>query len=166
MPRRTRTTRTGPTRAAVFVIVSSLALAQACRSQPEIAPMPSFPIFAPCPDSPNCVSSQAPDPRHRVQPFHLALPAQQAWAMVQATVNGMKRTTVVASTADYLRAECRSAVFRFVDDLELQLHPDQGIIAVRSASRTGYSDLGVNRRRVEKLRAELVRAGVLHPQTP
>jgi uncharacterized protein (DUF1499 family) len=62
---------------------------------------------------------------------------------------------------DYLHAECRSALFRFVDDLEIQLRPGEGIAAVRSASRVGYSDLGVNRKRVESLRAELAEAGVV-----
>jgi uncharacterized protein (DUF1499 family) len=63
--------------------------------------------------------------------------------------------------SDYLHAECASAVFGFVDDLELQLRASEGRIAVRSASRLGRSDLGVNRRRVEALRSELARQGVV-----
>ena len=62
---------------------------------------------------------------------------------------------------DYLHAECRSAVFGFVDDLELNLRPAEGIIAVRSASRLGYSDLGVNRKRIETLRTALIRQGIV-----
>jgi uncharacterized protein (DUF1499 family) len=73
----------------------------------------------------------------------------------------LPRTRIVKETEDYLHAECRSALFRFVDDLELQLRPSESIIAVRSASRLGYSDLGVNRRRVEGLRESLTRLGVL-----
>jgi uncharacterized protein (DUF1499 family) len=76
-------------------------------------------------------------------------------------VSELSRTRIVTETADYLHAECRSALLGFVDDLELHLRPDEGIIAVRSASRLGYSDLGVNRRRVEGLRTSLIERGVL-----
>ena len=73
----------------------------------------------------------------------------------------MPRTRVVERLDDHLHAECRSRLLGFVDDLELELRPEEGLIAVRSASRLGYSDLGVNRRRVETLRAELRRRGVV-----
>ena len=63
----------------------------------------------------------------------------------------------------YLHATFESAVFRFIDDVEFQLSPVEGVINVRSASRVGHSDLGVNRRRVEVLRAELNRMLELHP---
>jgi uncharacterized protein (DUF1499 family) len=65
----------------------------------------------------------------------------------------MPRTRIVSLKPDYLHAESSSAVFGFVDDLELHLRPDENIIAIRSASRLGHSDFGVNRNRVEKLRA-------------
>ncbi|MCE3240443.1 MAG: hypothetical protein K0Q83_950 [Deltaproteobacteria bacterium] len=68
-----------------------------------------------------------------------------------------------AASADYLHAECTSAVFGFVDDLELHLRIAEGVIAVRSASRLGYSDLGVNRRRIEDLRALLIKRGIVGP---
>jgi uncharacterized protein (DUF1499 family) len=61
----------------------------------------------------------------------------------------------------YLHAEVKSRVFRFVDDLELLLDPASGVVGIRSASRVGYSDLGVNRRRVETLRQQLIQAGVI-----
>ncbi len=60
-------------------------------------------------------------------------------------------------TDDYLHAECSSAVFGFVDDLELHLRPAEKLIAVRSASRVGHSDFGVNRKRVEQLRSLLIK---------
>ena len=62
---------------------------------------------------------------------------------------------MVSESPGYLHVECRSKIFGFVDDLEFQLQAAQGLIAVRSASRTGYYDFGVNRRRVEALRAAL-----------
>ncbi len=117
--------------------------------------------LAPCPDLPNCVSSDARDGRHAVDPFELAVPAAEAWPRIEEAVAGMRRTMVVARSDDYLHAECRSAMFRFVDDLELDLRADAGIVAVRSASRVGRSDLGVNRRRVERLRAVLRTRGII-----
>jgi uncharacterized protein (DUF1499 family) len=91
----------------------------------------------------------------------LAVPVAEAWPVVQRAVEAQPRTRIVAQTGDFLHAECRSRIFRFVDDLQLQLRAGEGIIAVRSASRLGYSDLGVNRKRVEALRSELKRRGVV-----
>ena len=62
------------------------------------------------------------------------------------------RITIVREEEGYMHAEARSLLFRFVDDVEFLLDADNRLIHVRSASRTGYSDLGVNRRRVERIR--------------
>lgn len=108
--------------------------------------------LAPCPKSPNCVSSDASDEAHRVPPYRLKASATEAWHGLQEVVLARERTTLVSVNDDYLHIETRSAIFRFVDDTEFQLRVDEGIIAVRSASRIGYSDLGVNRERVESIR--------------
>ena len=79
-------------------------------------------------------------------------------AAVHAAVAGLARTKIITQTDDYLHAECSSAVFGFVDDLELHLRPAQNLIAVRSAARLGHSDFGVNRKRVESLRSLLTAA--------
>ena len=63
-----------------------------------------------------------------------------------------KRVTIISEQPDYLHAEVRSLVFRFVDDIEFKLSPDQGLIQIRSSARAGYSDFGVNRRRIERIR--------------
>lgn len=107
--------------------------------------------LAPPPLSPNCVSSDA-DGEHAIEPFAIEGDPAAAWDALCKSVAGLPRTTIVTRTDDYLHAECRSLFFRFVDDLELHLRPDDGIIAVRSASRVGRSDLGVNRKRVDRLR--------------
>jgi len=60
--------------------------------------------------------------------------------------------SIITEEGSYLHAETRSFLFRFVDDVEFMMDTDSRVIHVRSASRTGYSDLGVNRRRVERLR--------------
>jgi len=117
--------------------------------------------LAPCPRSPNCVSSLAPDEGHRVEPLVLRVPAESAWASARRAVLALPRTRIAVERPGYLRAECTSRWLRFVDDLELALAPDGARIDVRSASRIGYSDLGVNRERVETLRAALREAGVV-----
>ncbi|MGH7797529.1 MAG: DUF1499 domain-containing protein [Candidatus Binatia bacterium] len=117
--------------------------------------------LTPCPSSPNCVSSDDPDAAHSIAPFQLIQPAEDAWRAVHSTVAGLPRAKIITATADYLHAESSSAVFGFVDDVELHLRPAQNIIAVRSAARLGRSDLGVNRKRVENLRSLLRRQGVV-----
>jgi uncharacterized protein (DUF1499 family) len=117
--------------------------------------------LAPCPSSPNCVCSDVRDDPHHVEPLRLVVPVEQAWPAVRTAVLALHGAHIVTETAVYLHAECRSALFGFVDDLELLLRRDDGVIAVRSASRLGYSDLGVNRRRVENLRTTLVRRGIV-----
>ncbi len=87
--------------------------------------------------------------------------AEQAWSAVHGVLSTLPGVHIVTDSADYLHAECESTVFGFVDDVELHLRSVEGVIAVRSASRLGYSDLGVNRRRVERLRAMLARLGVV-----
>lgn len=117
--------------------------------------------LAPCPSSPNCVSSDDADSSHAVPAFQLALPPSEAWRVLRATVASLPRTTIIIETDDYLHAECSSAFFGFVDDLELHSRPTEKSIAVRSAARLGHSDLGVNRKRVENLRALLRQQGVI-----
>ncbi|MBP1684421.1 MAG: hypothetical protein H6Q33_564 [Deltaproteobacteria bacterium] len=109
------------------------------------------------------MSSDDTDAAHRIAPLALAVTAPQAWQAARATVAALPRTRIITETSEYLHAECSSALFGFVDDLELHLRSAQGIIAVRSASRIGYGDLGVNRRRVERIRSLLAQSAVVHP---
>jgi uncharacterized protein (DUF1499 family) len=119
--------------------------------------------LAGCPDRPNCVSSQSQDPEHAISPMHLKGEDRTVgWNAVRGVVGSLSRCTLVKATDDYLHAECRSRLFGFVDDLEFQLDPVTGVIAVRSAARVGYSDFGVNRRRVEALRKKLRGKGVIY----
>ncbi|MCZ6691312.1 MAG: DUF1499 domain-containing protein [Planctomycetota bacterium] len=117
--------------------------------------------LASCPSSPNCVSSDSSDAAHRVEAFALCASPDAAWRVLREEVASLPRTTVVEETANYFHAECASALFGFVDDLELHLRASENLVAVRSASRVGYSDLGVNRRRVERLREILRARGVV-----
>ncbi len=119
--------------------------------------------LAPCPASPNCLSSDDLDSDHKIPPFQLVKPATEVWEVTRGIVSELPRTHIVSETSEYLYAECRSSLFGFVDDLELHLRPAEGIIAVRSASRLGYSDFGVNQRRIEALRAALVSRKMIEP---
>jgi uncharacterized protein (DUF1499 family) len=117
--------------------------------------------LATCPSSPNCVSSDASDADHQIAPFYLKGPAADVWRETNRLITNMPRTNIITFENNYLHAECRSAIFGFVDDLELHLRPEENIIAVRSAARLGTSDLGVNRKRVEELRSKLTTLGLI-----
>ena len=122
--------------------------------------------LSPCPSSPNCVCSDSTDSDHAIPPFRLTTPIKsEAWDTIVATVANLPRTTIVTHTQDYLHAECHSALLGFVDDLELHLRPEQGEIGVRSASRLGHSDWGVNRKRVEALRSSLITQGIVQKES-
>ena len=109
--------------------------------------------LAPCPSSPNCVSSQSFDKEHAVEPLSYSSSTAEAIADLKKIILLMKRTKIVAETDDYLAVEFTSALWRFVDDGEFYFDGQSKRIEVRSASRLGYSDLGVNRKRVEEIRA-------------
>jgi uncharacterized protein (DUF1499 family) len=117
----------------------------------------------PVPTSPNAVGSQAPrGDDHFIEPLAYRGRREDAIAALEGVVAALPRTRIVARSDDYLHAECESALLGFVDDLEFHLPAEGGVIHVRSASRLGHSDLGVNRRRVEEIRARLAR--VLSPK--
>jgi uncharacterized protein (DUF1499 family) len=115
----------------------------------------------PCPGSPNCVSSQAKDADHFIDPFKIIGNVDEAWAALKKTLAGQSRTVITNETGDTLHAEATSLVFRFVDDIDAILDADARMIHIRSASRTGYGDFGVNRKRMETLRSQLQQAHVI-----
>jgi uncharacterized protein (DUF1499 family) len=106
--------------------------------------------LAPCRRTPNCVSSQADpsDREHYIAPIAFR---GDAMAAVRRVVAAMSRATVIAERENYLYAEFRSKLLGYVDDVEFFY--DGAAIQVRSASRLGRRDFGVNRKRVEQLRA-------------
>ncbi len=106
--------------------------------------------LAPCPSSPNCVSSQAVDDRHRVDPLRISGDPEAAFALLLQVLDARSDTTLIETTDSYLRVELRTTLF--VDDGEFLLNREAGVIEVRSASRLGYWDLGKNRRRLEEIR--------------
>ncbi|MEZ5932727.1 MAG: DUF1499 domain-containing protein [Alphaproteobacteria bacterium] len=138
-----------------------LAFLSACGSSPPATLGLDGGRLAPCPDRPNCVTSNAEDEAHHIAPFSLALDHAATWSALKEAVANLPRTAIITDDGSYLHAEARSRLFGFVDDLEFQLRPDDDVIAIRSAARNGYSDLGVNAERIQTLRASLEAAGVL-----
>ena len=119
--------------------------------------------LAPCKRTPNCVSSQADpaDAEHYVAPIPFK---GDAIAALRRVLLGIPRTTIIRTETNYLYAEFRTPLMRYVDDVEF-FHDDQaGMIHVRSASRLGRRDFGVNRRRVEELRSRLSSSAARPPR--
>lgn len=113
----------------------------------------------PCPASPNCVSS-APgtDSEHFVEPLPYPGTLDDAKAHLLEIIQAMPRTRITRNDSDYLHVEYTSFLFRFVDDLEFWFNADPPIVHVRSASRVGHSDLGANRKRVERIRTQFTKS--------
>ncbi len=113
--------------------------------------------LAACPDTPNCVCSQSESEPHSVEPIPFEGSAEKAKELIREALLSQPRTQIVTENPDYIHAEVQSAFFRFVDDVEIYLDGSTHLIHLRSASRIGRSDLGVNRERVEAIRAEFAR---------
>jgi len=136
----------------VMITVAAIALALISRSsrRPDNLGVKDG-KFAPCPPTPNCVCTQAND-GHRIAPLTFDGGVGDAMARLRRIVIVQPGVLITAQTETYLRAEFVSYLFRFVDDVEFLIDPVAKMIHFRSASRVGTSDLGVNRRRMERIR--------------
>lgn len=108
--------------------------------------------LTPCPETPNCVSSQSTDSKHSIEPLTYSSSAQEARANLKAAIATFNQAKIIKETDDYIYAEFTLPIVGFVDDVEFSLNEQAKVINVRSASRLGESDLGVNRQRVENIR--------------
>ena len=132
-----------------FILLLAVAvLCAACSSPPPKTLGLQNDALRPCPDSPNCVSSLRGD----VAPLVYSGERAAAQKRLREVILQLPGCSIVSAFDAYIHAACTSALFKFVDDLEVHLPADGGPAQVRSASRLGYSDLGVNRKRVEALR--------------
>jgi uncharacterized protein (DUF1499 family) len=111
--------------------------------------------LSPCPGTPNCVSTETDDPRHAMSAIPFTDAPEAAQARARAALAAEPRTRVVLERPGYLHAESRSRLFRFVDDVEVLIDATARVIRFRSASRVGRSDLGVNRKRMERVSRRL-----------
>jgi uncharacterized protein (DUF1499 family) len=134
----------------VFLVLALLVSACAASARPKLGVENAK--LAACPSSPNCVSSQAADADHRIEPLPIRTTPEEGMARLAEIISAMPRTRIVAQNPDYLRAEFTSRIFSWVDDVEAYLDAEAKLIHLRSSSRTGYSDLGANRSRIEAIR--------------
>lgn len=106
----------------------------------------------PCPSSPNCVSTQATDQGHAIDPIRYRKARAEAKEALKQAIRSLPRVILVEEDESYLHYEFTSLLFRFVDDVEFVFDDTTKTLHFRSASRTGYGDLGVNRKRMEEIR--------------
>lgn len=113
--------------------------------------------FTPCPDKPNCVSSfeQKSDDEHYIDPLNSKGSSSELQSKVIKILKKQPRAEVVTVNDNYIHAEFTSLIMRYVDDIEFFFPPEGNLIHIRSASRIGHSDLGVNRKRVEMIRSAI-----------
>ena len=109
--------------------------------------------LAKCPTSPNCVCSERDSEKGYIEPITYTGDSDQAWSAFRQAIESTGGT-VEKDEDGYLWASYRSLIFRFIDDVECRLDTDTNTIHIRSAARSGYSDFGVNRKRVEQIRSE------------
>jgi len=109
------------------------------------------PTLAPCPGTPNCVSTQTSDPNKQMAPIPFAGDLDTARTRLLALLSREPRVEVVETRVNYVHAVFTTRLLRFKDDVEFAFDAKAGLIHFRSASRVGRSDLGVNRRRMEHL---------------
>ena len=110
-----------------------------------------------CPTTPNCVNSQAKDKKHYIEPILMTGTPLEVKNHILKILNELKRAKIIVAEDHYIRVEFISKVFRFIDDLEFYFPNTKSkelTIHVRSASRVGHSDLGVNRKRIEQIRSK------------
>lgn len=109
-------------------------------------------MLTPCPKTPNCVSSVDTDRRHYVRPLQYSDKSEDARGRLLAIISEIERSRIVKADAKFIHAEFTSRLFRFIDDVEFYFDDLEKVIHLKSASRTGLYDLGINRRRVESIR--------------
>jgi len=110
-----------------------------------------------CPTTPNCVNSQAKDKKHYIEPILMTGTPLEVKNHILKILNELKRAKIIVAEDHYIRVEFISKVFRFIDDLEFYFPNTKSkemTIHVRSASRVGHSDFGVNRKRIELIRSK------------
>lgn len=139
----------------LIALISSLAILPACAGERPL----DLGIFEEklrgCPSSPNCVSSFAPDEKHKIAALKYSASKVEMLARLKSVIEKMEGAKIVIERDNYLYAEFTSKLFRFVDDVEFLFDDETKTLHFRSASRLGHSDLGVNRKRIETIKSGL-----------
>ncbi|SFJ61422.1 Uncharacterized conserved protein, DUF1499 family [Halobacillus dabanensis] len=103
-----------------------------------------------CPQTPNCVSTQTNQTDKKMSPLDFAKDLETTKQLVKEVLNQMERTTVVTESENYLHCIVRTKWIKFKDDVEFYFDEDTRTVHFRSASRVGYSDFGVNKKRMKE----------------
>ena len=111
-----------------------------------------------CPDSPNCVSTLTQQKNKKMDPIPFELDSEEVKQIIKGAIKNLSNTHLEKESADYLHYTFKSAIFGFIDDVEFLIDDEQKRIHFRSASRTGYSDLGVNKKRMTALKKAIQQA--------
>lgn len=133
-------------------VLMLVTMATACSGSPPASIGIHDGTLSPCPSRPNCVSSLNADEAHYVAPLHFTGSVEETQALLTMVINDMPGGHVAVTEGKYMRAEFTSKLFKYVDDVEFLFDPVSSTIQMRSASRMGYSDMGVNRKRLVELR--------------
>lgn len=143
------------------VLVVALGFVAALKVQSLRAPVPELGVengrLTPCPEFPNCVSSQAhiQDDVHYLPPIAFRGDPEQVLDLIDEVVLARPRTTRVERSSRYLRYTFETFLMRFVDDVEFWIDAEEGMIHYRSASRIGQDDLGTNATRMRSLTSDI-----------
>lgn len=145
----------------VVTLITSLSLV-ACTGTPGNEADPATVTeLAPCPSTPNCVSSADTADSHYIAPLTIEGDPEAAWQTLRDLLVEDGSFEITASAPHYIRAEATTRILRFTDDVEFLLDRDAGQIEMRSASRIGRSDMGTNRDRMEDVRSRMREAGAV-----
>ena len=136
----------------IFVL-TAIAVPACVSRQPDLAEF--GPPLQPCPSTPNCVTTESNDTARAVAAVPFADSPDVAQARARKALLSEPRTQIVVERRGYLHAESRSRFFRFVDDVQIVVDSGSRLFRMRSASRVGHSDFGVNRKRLERISGRL-----------
>lgn len=142
-----------------FLIIGLMILTGCRQTVAETTGLTADGKLRPCPDRPNCVCTQDPAERHRIEPLPYAGTQDEALEKLLRVIRSLERSTLVQVDPDYIHTEFRSDVFSFVDDVEFLFDDSAKLIHFRSAARMGYYDFNVNRNRMEDIRKRFMGPG-------
>lgn len=138
----------------ILLICTMLMMLGACSSATKKGPTYDGNELGACPNSPNCISSLADDDKHYLDAIEYTVTKEQAKEIILEIVKEEKNSEVITVKDNYIHVIFKSGVFKFIDDLEFVFSEDKNTINFRSAARSGYSDFGVNRKRLERIKKE------------
>ena len=146
-------------KASVYFIISAVVFLSffsgSCKSMEKNRTGLSGNEFYSCPGSPNCVSSMTSDEKFHISPLEYSgISEKEAKEKMIRLLENYKNVKIIEIRDNYIHAEFRTSLFRFVDDVEFYFPEGEKVIHVKSASRTGYSDLGKNRKRIRGIRKD------------